>query len=75
MDLMFIEEIEKDKNVEQQFVEAQTIQINASEENIVEVETQPSTKMQTLTKSQLRCRNPNLGLTTKVRACEGVGQV
>jgi hypothetical protein len=28
-----------------------------------------------ITKHEVICCNPSLGLTTKVRACEGVGQV
>jgi hypothetical protein len=38
MELVFIEESKEDKVVEQQFVEAQIMQMDARKENIVEVE-------------------------------------
>jgi hypothetical protein len=41
--LVFIEESEEDETVEQHFVEAQTMQMDEGEENIIEVEVQPST--------------------------------
>jgi hypothetical protein len=45
MDFVFIEESEEDKAMEQQFVEAQIVHIDAREENIVTVEIQSSTKV------------------------------
>jgi RecB family endonuclease NucS len=43
---MFIEESKEDKVVEQHFVEAQTMQKDAREENIIEAKEQASTKVQ-----------------------------
>jgi hypothetical protein len=45
VDLVFIEESKEDEDVEQHFVEAQTLQTDAGEENIVEAKVQPSTKV------------------------------
>ncbi len=43
---MFIEESKEDEAMEQHFVEAQTLQTDVGEENIVEAEVQPSTEVQ-----------------------------
>ncbi len=43
---MFIEESKKDEVVEQHFVEAQTVQKDAREKNVIMVEEQLSTKVQ-----------------------------
>jgi hypothetical protein len=46
VDPVFIKESEEDEDVEQHFVETQTSQIDAGEENVVEVEVQPSIEVQ-----------------------------
>jgi hypothetical protein len=46
IDPMFIEESKEDEAMEQHFVEAQTLQTDVGEENIVEAEVQPSTEVQ-----------------------------
>ncbi len=51
---MFIEESKENKVVEQQFVEAQIVQMNARKENVVEVEVHPSIEMQVMAKTQQR---------------------
>ncbi len=43
---MFIEELKEDEAMEQHFVEVQTMQKDAREENVVEVGEQLSTKVQ-----------------------------
>jgi hypothetical protein len=43
---MFIKESEEDKTMEQHFVEVQTVQKDAREENVVIMEQQLSTKVQ-----------------------------
>ncbi len=49
MDLVYIEESKEDEVMEQQFVEAQAMQKDAKEEDVIEAKMQPSTKVQTLT--------------------------
>ncbi len=46
VDRMFIKESEEDKTMEQHFVEVQTVQKDAREENVVIMEQQLSTKVQ-----------------------------
>jgi hypothetical protein len=45
VDLVFIEESEEDEAVEQHFAEAQTVQTNTREENIIEAKVEPSTEV------------------------------
>jgi hypothetical protein len=45
IDLVFIKKSKEDEVVEQHFVEAQTTQKDTGEENVIEMEIQPSTKV------------------------------
>ncbi len=54
MDLVFIEELEEDKIMEQQFVEAHATQTYTREENVIKVEVQPSIEVQALIEAQLK---------------------
>ncbi len=45
VDMVFIEKLEEDEVVEQHFVEEQTMQTDAREDNVVEAKVQPSTQV------------------------------